>query len=339
MVDTDLCGSLISATEPGTHVLFCGDVYQLPPVGHGAPLRDMIAANLPYGELSEPHRQGGKITDIVRVCDELTRGLPYQPSRWIDRPRGMNVLHVEATRPVIILEQLKRMLTTLPAEIDPFSDVQILCAVNDVGELGRTTVNLLVQEWLNPHGKKVAGCPFRLGDKVICTSNTVLTVIPKEQSGGVVNGSRDKIEDFVANGEIGRVVHVEEKLFHVKFDAPARTVAVPVFATKSEESNTATGKAGEKAGSGCDFSLGYAVTVHKAQGSQWKIPISLIDSYPGARMVCSRELWVTAISRAEVMPITIGRRDILNRDCQKVALKLRKTFLRELITEGMATSV
>src|SRR5262245_18938904 len=65
MLDTDLAASLFSTCAPGTHVLFVGDPYQLPPVGHGVPLRDLLHAGLPQGELTEIQRNAGM---IVRAC-------------------------------------------------------------------------------------------------------------------------------------------------------------------------------------------------------------------------------------------------------------------------------
>jgi exodeoxyribonuclease V alpha subunit len=88
----------------------------------------------------------------------------------------------------------------------------------------------------------------------------------------------------------------------------------------------------EEGGSGCDFDLAYAITVHKAQGSEWPAVILLIDPSYGARMICSREYVYTAISRASQVCITIGRRGVLEQMAKRPALTRRKTFLTERLS-------
>ena len=372
MIDTDLAASLLSAIEPGTHILIEGDIGQLPPVGHGAPLRDMIAAGVPYGELTEIRRNSGS---IVHACRDIRSGSRWQPSPRINTDAGMNLLHVETPRAGIAIEQLKRMLLSVPADTDPIWDCQVLCQVNEKSDLSRKSLNKLLQEWLNPHGLKVDGNPYRLGDKVICTTNTALELIPEPvdvsvdasldgsldmsldgsaQPGHIelpgdgnpleqpkaeaefanranANGRPLKVQEFIANGEIGRVVHVKEKFFHVRFENPKRTVKVPLSGKKTEAKGDA-----EHAGAACDFDFGYAITVHKAQGSQWKIMFVMIDDYPGASMVACRELLYTAISRAQVLCVTIGKKYIADQWCRKVALPKRRTFLKELLSEMLS---
>jgi hypothetical protein len=82
-------------------------------------------------------------------------------------------------------------------------------------------------------------------------------------------------------------------------------------------------------GAGCDFDLGYAITCHKSQGSEWPCVIILADPSPGARRVCSREWIYTAISRASQLCITIGKLGVLHQMTARVSLEKRKTFLVE----------
>lgn len=351
MLDTDTAASLFRALKPGTHVLLVGDPYQLPPVGHGAPFRDLILADVPYGELTEIKRNAG---DVVRVCRELKEGKPYRPSQSVNVPAGRNLMHVECERPASAINVLRNLIGSVPASLDPMWDVQVLCAVNAKSDLGRASLNRMLQGLLNPNGRQVPGNPFRLGDKVICTSNTLLPVVEDfnrcsmcgepqfETDSGVTcklghGGAPPQataVKDLVANGEIGKVVKVEPKLMHVAFDAPERTVLVPLGKGGDDgENGEGSGQGSNGSGKG-KFDLAYAITAHKSQGSQWPVVIVLIDDHPGAGHVASREWYYTALSRLEVLGITIGKKQTLNRHCRKVALATRRTFLKELVEAG-----
>lgn len=335
MIDTNLAYSLSSACRTGTRVLWIGDFNQLPPVGHGAPLRDFIAAGVPYGELTEIKRNAGR---GVQVCREIKEGKPYHPSPNIDLSVGENVRHIETNRPASSIAALSRLIeTSSQVGFNPAWDIQVLCTVNEKSELCRKALNEHLQGMLNPHGHRVKGNPFRLGDKVICTSNTMLPLLgsdgeplqdfdDSESVGGSGGGGKD-VKEFVANGEIGKVVVVEPKYMHVEFFAPARTVRVPLGNAKKSDD---TGRNDDNvAGAAGDFTLAYAITVHKSQGSQWPVTITMIDDYPGAARVACRELYYTGLSRFETMSVTIGRAATLNKHCRRVSLRERKTFLRE----------
>jgi exodeoxyribonuclease V alpha subunit len=332
MLDTQFMGSLLDACAPGTHLLFIGDFAQLPPVGHGAPLRDMIAAGLPYGELTEVHRNGG---DIVRACADLKAGRPFTPSAVINLDEGANLMHVEAARPAQSLAALSRLIKGAPADIDPVWDIQVLCATNEKSEVGRKNLNQGLQKLLNPAGQQLDGSQFRMGDKVICTTNAMMPLVQCDDCGctdpamipwngkwyecqcGHEMKPGQMIGDFVANGEIGKVTLLDKRLLHVTFDSPARTVRA----------------AGEMADA---FDLAYAVTCHKSQGSQWPVVVLMADDSNGADRVTSWEWWRTGLSRASKLCVTIGKKSTIDRQCRKSALKDRKTFLAELLKGGLA---
>lgn len=318
MLDVDLATALFTACQPGTHILLIGDPGQLPPVQHGAPLRDMLAAGIPAGELTEIRRNAG---DIVHACKAIREGRRWEPSPFIDIDNGHNLKHIESLRATHSIRHLERLLESAPAGIDPVWDCQVMVALNESGELSRVDLNKRVQAILNAGGRKQDGSDFRDADKVICTSNCWLPLgnkLSSESYQQMVAASKDmEDEDFVANGEIGQVVHQEKKLLVVKFPSPERTVLVKGEFVKA-------------------FDLAYAITVHKSQGSQWKVPIYMSDDGKGARMVASRELIYTALSRAEQLMITIGRKATIDLDCRREALSVRKTFLAEQLRKGLA---
>lgn len=337
MLDSDTGASFFQALPRDAHLLLIGDCYQLPPVGHGAVLRDLIAAGVPCGELSEIRRNSG---DIVRVCRDIKDGESFRPSPGANISQGHNLCHIESRSAAQTLRNLRdRLLSASSNGIDPIWDIQVIVAVNEKSELSRKSINKGMQGLLNPNGEQVKGNPFRVGDKVICTSNTILHVL--DEQGNKIpamrdwqsNGSGESEEkwegDFVANGEIGRVVRVDQKLMHVAFDLPKRCVEVPLGKGGGD---------GESGGSGVQFDLAYAVTCHKMQGSSAKIVIVLVDDYPGANFVCSREWHYTAWSRAEELCLTIGRIETVNKQCRKVVLGTRKTFLKERIQEQLKAS-
>lgn len=332
MLDVDTTASLFRAISPSTQVLFIGDPYQLPPVGHGAPLRDLIAAKLPYGELTEIHRNDG---GIVAACRDIKQGQGYRPSSKVNVDQGENLQHIETATDTLALSALKRMLTTCPNDVNPVWDCQVICSLNEKGNMSRKPLNAFLQNLLNPHGQQFKGNSFRLNDKVICTSNAWFTRLPDdllcEECGNENLNPRcscgaevEDVKETVANGEIGKVIRITDKSIVVAFDAPRRCVRVPIGGSKDDGTGGAS-----------SFDLGYAITGHKSQGSQWPFVFVVSNDSRGADMVCPREWWYTALSRVETLGFTIGKLSTINRQCRRISLKDRKTFLTELITEEL----
>lgn len=340
MICTDLMRSLMAACYRNSHLLFLGDCGQLPPVGHGAPLRDFIAAGVPSGELRVIHRNSGA---IVQACAEMRDGKRFQTSKVFSHASGENLVTLETVDGKASVERIvkavKKIRENKPAHpetgkiIDPVWDVQIIVAVNKKSDLSRRDLNKRLQAELNPTGRRSGNNPFRVGDKIVCLKNGLLPLVDGEsaqddddEDGGDGNSA------FVANGELGEVISVEEKITVAKFEGPERLVKIPRGngddKEKSEESDDDDST---DAGTGCSFDLGYAISCHKSQGSEWPVVIVALDEYPGARRVCSREWLYTAVSRGKLVVYMVGKLAIAHSMTLRRALPGRKTFLKELI--------
>ncbi len=294
MLDTDLMAAIIRAKAAGAMLLLVGDVNQLPPVGHGAPLRDMIAAGVPYGELIEIVRNSG---GIVETCAAIRDCKPWSA--------GDNLHLVDAREEGQHLERIKEIFRSAKEQgLDPVWDVQIVVAVNEKSPLSRKELNKQLQQYLNNQPGE-EGRTFRAGDKVVNTNN------------GFFKSEKDEV--YVANGELGKVLSVDAGQMTIQLDAPARTIQVRF--------------GGE---GGCTWDLGYALSVHKSQGSDWPWVVVVLDDYPGAKMVCDRSWLYTAISRAKERCWLVGQKSVASRMCRVSKIWHRKTFLRELILEGKA---
>ncbi len=327
MNDTDLMANVFRHRAAGTHVLLVGDVNQLPPVGHGAPLRDLINAGLPHGELREIKRNSG---GIVEACASIRDGKPWQP--------GDNLRLIEIGQPESqIAAMVREIHEQQAAGRDPVWDCQVVVPVNKKSPLSRSDLNKLLQAELNPNGG-VDGLPFRVGDKAVntkngyfpCATDPAVQAFDTEIPEDVQWNERDEI--YVANGELGRVIDVQVGYTIIQLENPRRTVKVPRGKGAEEREQADDQITDDNAPStGCSWDLGYALSVHKSQGSEWPVVIVMIDDYPGAKMVCSREWLYTAISRAKEQCVLIGKKSVADGMCRRIALGKRKTFLKERI--------
>jgi hypothetical protein len=177
MGDANLVACLLQAVPRGGHVLLVGDTGQLPPVGHGAPLRDLIAAGVPTGELAEVHRNAGL---IARTCAAVRRGealpVPPRPDEvpnlvWVDRPA----------------RQAEEAAVDFHSRYEQ-AHCQVICATN----AQRDKLNAALARRLNPGAHRDARRVAEPGDKVLCTAN------------GWYPGPEGT--QYVANGELGRCV-------------------------------------------------------------------------------------------------------------------------------------
>lgn len=358
MIDTNLMASLLRACADGTHVLFIGDTNQLPPVGHGAPLRDFTAAGVPCGELTEIWRNAGS---IVKACQSIRFGKRFEVDKDIDLSTGKNLKLLESKGGESSAKRIVAAVRNIKAAklVDPIWDVQVIVAVNEKSPLSRKAMNKLLQDELNPHGMGCSGSPFRVGDKIICLKNGLM---PLDRMAGLgsngqqisqgesdddsgpfeTDNKNDPGKAFIANGELGCVLKVEPKRTIAEFQNPPRIIVIPRGGKDSEEpdkkeSASREGSGDTDKGSGCNFDLGYAISCHKSQGSEWPIVIIALDECPGAFRVCSREWIYTGISRAKKICFLVGRMWTAVEICKSEKLSKRKTFLVERIREEMGS--
>jgi exodeoxyribonuclease V alpha subunit len=315
MIDVDLMASLLRACDPDTHLLFVGDSNQLAPVGHGRPFLDMQSI-VPTGHLTEIRRNSGR---IVRCCAMIRDQRKFEPSPTLDTDAGENLPFVEVADEVqvVALENLMNQMSHQEDVEDVVWDVQVITAVNDRGEVSRKPLNRLLQRILNPDGESVHGNPFRIGDKIVCLKN-----------GNYQDAENKHDEHFVANGELGQVTALRPGIMTVKLDDPPRTITIPHAPVKANESGIADSEDAAKGAVG-DWDLGYVLSCHRSQGSQWKYVIVMVDSSGSGAMVQSRNWIYTAISRAEKATLVIGRKVTVDKMMNRDGISDRKTFLVE----------
>lgn len=342
MIDADLMADLLDAVPAGGHVLFVGDPYQLPPVGHGAPLRDLIDAGVPHGELTEVRRNAGQ---IVHACVRIKNGESFDTAEKIDLeadpPRNLKLVEArdEAHQVEQLLDVVKRM-----TRFHPVWQTQVIVARNAKGGISRKALNEKLHPLLNPDGYGCRDNPFRVGDKVICLKNSRMHRAELFGRGGGEAAERDAAnyetvrdeagqpEDvYVANGEIGRVVAVAPRLTVARFSEGEALVKIPMGRQRDQDEEGGEDDGG--GGRGCNFDHAYAITVHKSQGSESPCIIVMADSQ--AAMLADRNWWYTAISRASKLCIIIGQKATIDAQRLRQSLVRRKTFLKERVQQTL----
>ena len=326
MIDVDLLASLLRACTPSTHILFVGDTGQLAPVGHGRPFFDLQQV-IPTGKLTEIRRNSGR---IVKACAEIRDRNTITFSEKLDIEGGENLVLIQCSdedQPQI-LEQLIAKIDAQhigPRGLSVIDDLQILTGKNDGSPVARRPLNKMLQQVLNPDGDRIQGNPFRINDKLVDLKN-----------GRYPDAEDQNEEHFVANGELAKAKDIKPGRMVVEVSDPKRSILIchaPVQENEKgidDSENTAKGAVG-------DWDLGYCLSTHRSQGSQWKFVIVMADS-KGA-MVQSRQWLFTAISRAEIATFVIGQKQVVNAMLKRDGISGRKTFLVERIRHQRAVAV
>ncbi len=283
MIDINLFASLLEALPLGCRLVLVGDSDQLPPVGAGNVLQDLIISEmLPVVCLTQVFRQAME-SKIVTNAHKIVGGENPDLSN-----NSKDFFHMERANPVTTASTVAELCSTrLPVAYgwDPLSDIQVITP-SKKGDAGTHNLNKLLQEALNPPSKDksqivVAGRIFRVGDKVMQIKNNYNI----EWEGSDEKGTG------IFNGDIGILKEIDVKGGVVTIDFDGRVAVIP----------------GEYLS---DIELAYAITVHKSQGSEFKaVVFPVINIVPN---LAYRNLLYTAVTRARDMLVTVGSAETIN---------------------------
>ncbi len=269
MIDAELMYHLLCATPIRARLILVGDVFQLPPVGPGNVLADIMESEqIPVQFLTEIFRQAAQ-SAIVRNAHLIRNGMAPEPEIFDSSTNMQEFCIVEAQTPEEALEIIVRLSTrTLPESygLVPGKDIQVLSPVHK-GAAGTISLNRSLQKTINP-GKKgidTAEHQFCLNDRVMHLKN---------------NYSKE-----VFNGDIGTITGMDPIDGSLRVDYDGRQVTYD--ADELDE-----------------LTLGYAITVHKSQGSEY--PAVILPMLTRHYVMLQRNLLYTAITRARRLVIMVG---------------------------------
>lgn len=287
MVDVVLFSALLSALPLGCRLIMVGDTDQLPPVGAGSVLHDLLESGLlPVVELSEVFRQAMQSL-IVSNAHRIVHGEEPELSR-VDN----DFFHMERQSGSIVAGTIIDLYKDrLPKAYgyDSVKDIQVLCPTKK-GDCGTANLNRLLQEAVNPPAKgkneyKNMVRIFREGDKVMQVKNNYnIQWIKKNGKGKATKG------EGIFNGDTGIILEIDRRAGTMKINFDGREALYPAETVKELE-------------------LAYAMTVHKSQGSEFEAVIMPVVDVPPN--LCYRNLFYTAVTRARKKMITIGTKNTI----------------------------
>lgn len=312
MVDLPLMHALLRAVMPGTRLILVGDCNQLPSVGAGSILKDLIASNcFSVVMLTKIFRQARE-SDIVVNAHKINRGEPVVPD---NKSRDFFFLKRQDAN-VIISVVLTLIQKKLPKYVDakPY-DIQVLTPMRK-GLLGVERLNGILQEYLNPPSpqkaeKEYGDRVFRVGDKVMQIKNNYQLEWEIATKFGLVVDKGTGI----FNGDMGIISEINSytETLEVEYDEK-RKVKYPFELLEELE-------------------LAYAITIHKSQGSEY--PAVIIPLLKGPRQLFHRNLLYTAITRARKCVTLVGSEETFQEMILNTNEQNRNTSLDERIQEFM----
>lgn len=314
MVDIYLFHALLKALVVGTRLILVGDINQLPSVGPGNVLRDIIdSKSFPVVELKKIFRQAAE-SDIILNAHKINAGKQIaldNKSMDFFMLQRMDVNHIISVVIQLIQEKMPRYV-----HAEPY-DIQVLTPMRK-GELGVERLNRILQQYLNPPDenkkeKEVSDGLFREGDKVMQVKNNYQLAweitnsygIVIEKGTGVFNGDCGVIKEINFFAELVTVQFEEEKTVEYRF-------------TELDE-----------------LELAYAITVHKSQGSEY--PAVVIPVLSGPRMLFTRNILYTAVTRAKSCVTLVGNSEVIKYMIENVNNQKRYTSLDKRIEEMNGT--
>lgn len=310
MIDIMLMNSLLKAIKLGTRLIIVGDVDQLPSVGPGNVLRDLIDSEfIKVVRLKDIFRQG-KESMIITNAHRINNGeLPYLNKKGGDfffdnRESNEEILET-------ILDLVNRRLPLFNSKWNKIRDFQVLSPTRK-GILGVDNLNNELQSILNPPSKdkkerKFKDSVFREGDKVMQTKNNYSLKWNR------INGYGDNEGVGIFNGDMGFIESISEenRTVTVVFDDERRIVYDNLYVEELE--------------------LAYAITIHKSQGSEFKVIIT--PAFMGSAFLMNRNILYTGITRAKELVVVVGNQRALKYMVDNTNSMERYSSLKERILD------
>lgn len=283
MIDVPLMSNLLKAIKLGTRLIIVGDVDQLPSVGPGNVLRDLIESNcVNVVRLQEIFRQSEESLITVNAHKINNGEMPLL------NKKGKDFYFMREENPEGVLARILELINTRLPKFNSgwngFNDIQILSPMKK-GILGVENLNFNLQDILNPKEKNkrektYRGITLREGDKVMQTKNNYNLKWVR------ISGEGDDEGLGVFNGDIGfiKAIDIEEDTVTVVFDEEREVIYDQIALD--------------------ELDLAYAITIHKSQGSEF--PVIIIPSFMGPPMLMNKNLIYTAITRAKELVVICG---------------------------------
>lgn len=286
MVDISLMNALLKAMQVGTRLIIVGDVDQLPSVGPGNVLRDIIESDaVKVVRLNEIFRQGQE-SMIVQNAHLINEGkMPILNTKnsdfYLERAADSEVMLEK------IIGLVKIRLPKFNVEWDSVRDIQVLSPMRK-GIMGIDNLNIQLQQVLNPKSKdkdevEIKDMIFRVGDKVMQIKNNYTLKWSKNNSSEEGKG--------VFNGDVGYITEINE-------DEDKITVCFEDDKIVEYEESDLD-----------EITLAYAVTIHKSQGSEF--PVVIMPMFMGPPLLMNRNLLYTGITRAKKLVVLVGNSKVV----------------------------
>ena len=296
MLDLFLANSLIKAIAPDAQLLLVGDIDQLPSVGPGAVLQDLMTSEqVPVIRLTQVFRQA-QASAIVRHAHQINRGQMPRVEVVSNSPQS-DCLWMGAAEVEQGVQAIQELITELIPSMgfDPAQDVQVLCPMTR-GVVGTRNLNQVLQQLINPPKTGKAelvrgGMTLRVGDRVI-----------------------QKVNDYnreVFNGDLGTIARIDLEEQEVMVQFGERPVSYD-YADLNE------------------ITLAWSVTVHKSQGSEY--PVVIMPLYMQHYLMLSRNLLYTGLTRAKKLAILVGPQKAMAIAVRQVRDKQRYTLLAQRLS-------
>ena len=296
MIDINLFNDLVKMLPLGSQLIFIGDVDQLPPVGAGQPFLDLIRSKkIVVSRLTKQFRQGSDSV-IPNVAKAINKGELIEFSTDFANS-GFSFVEVEKSQIVEKIIEVVDFFTGNKNGIVDFDRTQILSPMRRYSS-GLINLNSIMQKKYNPNGEKVFSKMEGEKEVKFCAGDKVIC-------------TQNDYDIDVRNGDIGYVVNKVGKNIRVEFDGEMK-----LFHNNKSDY----------------LDLAYAITVHKSQGSEYpNVVMPIVDDH---RIMLTRKLIYTAITRGKQNVCLIGSKRVLREALKKVFLNLRYSNLNQKIEKA-----